>query len=888
MSTQGPQADWNDPEYRHHVLETSPWGDQCLRRPAFGCLSKRGLPNCPLKWNNAEKYAFWCLIKYGGDPEGVAEAFNLLHYLEEDEAKYAQKCQVQAATIRRIFPKLQITLQKFELLIRKRWAKKNKAARTAIIQGGLENMPSSHRPDLEFLRIWWQTPDESWPEIKYGHFMLPHINLEDMTKGNTFLRLLNSRVRHEPSLFVLSDLETLQTAKRTHIIPFAFMPRTIDLHSSVSSGRFGAVQDANEEATEAIVRNRALNVTDGLRILQVQSVTLMFLRNCCNAILHDKIAEILDGNIPTQPEPEPLPAYDEKTEGIVWAALQRPYQPPQFAVDLQGMLNQTMAALEEAKDQIWRLREHPLSFATAVAEFRDHSYEYITDALGHPHPRLSDPNGPFFRDVLVTMLLEVHRPVLEWEMLTFFLRRLIEEEERLLREGRRCEFEEEWPDYFEILLGLRLAFDQVMLSRTIERLQRHIAGNPLTRHRFERPSRDALVARLKASENLQHDPLFWLTEHTLDHQTKSEDRVPIISLEDGLVEIQRLVETGNKALRKTLSPLVVRTIAQAGLQADLRSQLTRFRPRLFSPSQGVGFELDTRGFDGERNKALVQLVHSKLEMDIKLKKLLAHADFPISTLKGLVFPLDERFEYPDHKRPTREITMTMQKAEANLDEFWATFDKAIAAGDEGLAEHFKGIFPSQQQLYRTPDWVEPVTDSSSVHAVEPVADWVSAAPLPEGRADVLGETGKKEKVKTRGVADPSRAVETTPADQGDERDPPPPPPPPPRPVFQLNERAMRVVGVLFYHESAHNQPGSISWADFAYTMTAIGFAARHDYGSAWTFTPTGEKLVALHTQGIIIHAPHPSSKIDFVIARHIGRRLTRKYGLGASSFEQEG
>ncbi len=243
------------------------------------------------------------------------------------------------------------------------------------------------------------------------------------------------------------------------------------------------------------------------------------------------------------------------------------------------------------------------------------------------------------------------------------------------------------------------------------------------------------------------------------------------------------------------------------------------------------------------------------------------------------------FRYPARQKRTKETTEAMQTAEGNLDTFWAEFDRHIAELDADVGEKVKA-FSSARVLARTPDWVPPPVAKNGSSTSRTLA-------LPFGQlsVDARSQHGattnaqeareKKEKVKTRGAADPSKANETAAAQQAGVVDPPA------KAIFRLSRRAMRVVGVLFYEPLAHNQPGDVDWKDFVHTMGAIGFAKKTMYGSAWSFTPKGEKLTSLSKQSIMIHSPHPVAKIDFFVARRIGRRLTRTYGLDESSFEEE-
>jgi hypothetical protein len=80
-------------------------------------------------------------------------------------------------------------------------------------------------------------------------------------------------------------------------------------------------------------------------------------------------------------------------------------------------------------------------------------------------------------------------------------------------------------------------------------------------------------------------------------------------------------------------------------------------------------------------------------------------------------------------------------------------------------------------------------------------------------------------------------------------------------------------------------PGEIPWTDFLHALKAVGFQAEKLYGSAWHFTPTERTGIRGSIQ---IHEPHPNSKIPYVIARRISRRLNRHYGWNSGTFVPKG
>jgi hypothetical protein len=840
------------------------------------------------------------LLEHSGDPVGVAAAFGLT-YTPPDVKKAVQEAREHAQTVANTFRELGNILQKLETVIRKRWAKKSLKARIQLMEEAWPDIGKTHRPDLTYLRT-------HKPLRTIEQFLLPHINLEDLAKEDAFLHLLHSRGRHEPSMFVSFDLESVRFAQRNMVVRFEFDCHVADLSSDIASGRYGAVKDWDEPEDVDAVITGAISTTDCRWVLKIQDRTLRFLRDCCRRILHDKIADLDQGNIPDEPnEPAPLPTHDDKTESASQMALQRPYLVPKVHIDIQHTLNQAGAAFEEALEHVWLLREDPSYFATEVTNTRDHSFEVMRDRSRKCDENVDLPDKLFWHITACRMVVDAYRAVHEWMAILVYLQGTIDEHQ-LCVEMTQAGEDFVFKSHLKVGLTLRVLLDHVMLPATIFKVNKDVITSHGYRHHFVRIP-GTLAVEPKALQNLQNlrqDPLGWLilkgAEHTSDRERAILMKELLISMDDILIEVQRILETDSEQ-KKTVSSFAARTIAQAGLQADLRSQLTSFWPEAFSPHQGQGMVLTSH--PSNRQRAVENIKKGLLRTDIGLEEATRDPGFP--NLGHLADPAGGRFAYPVHKKRTKETTTALRNAEAHLDAFWAQLDAAVEARDPEGHNELKELFGTRE-LARTPAWVEPLPSSSQKEQQQPPtanADnnntaasldnplaqlSISTPQLEEGgKRTLLREASEaKQKVKTRGVADPSKAAAEIPqepphqdADEDDE-------PATTKPVFHLSKRDMRVVRVLFHHPSAqHNQlPGDVDWRGFLHTMVAVGFVARKMYGSAWNFSPSGEQLAALSRQSMIFHEPHPVGKLDFTVARRMGRRLTRAYGLDAECFEE--
>ncbi|CAG9948911.1 unnamed protein product [Clonostachys rosea f. rosea IK726] len=120
------------------------------------------------------------------------------------------------------------------------------------------------------------------------NYALPYMNLEDLARGNAFLVLLNSRVRHPPSQFAVLDEQSLRFGIWAEALtPQAFYSQA----RRIRHGR-GCWQDPK--------------LPTGLLVLDVQATLLQALRDIVALVLQDKPLEVYAKTGPVAPELPPL------------------------------------------------------------------------------------------------------------------------------------------------------------------------------------------------------------------------------------------------------------------------------------------------------------------------------------------------------------------------------------------------------------------------------------------------------------------------------------------------------------------------------------------------------------------------------------------------------
>jgi hypothetical protein len=90
-------------------------------------------------------------------------------------------------------------VSEFGALIRERWLKKSVQQRKATLLTAHPKLPLKHRPDIGCCLL--ETCPHQRRSAGMVHYAFPHLNVEDLTKPNSLLILLDARSRNPPSKF---------------------------------------------------------------------------------------------------------------------------------------------------------------------------------------------------------------------------------------------------------------------------------------------------------------------------------------------------------------------------------------------------------------------------------------------------------------------------------------------------------------------------------------------------------------------------------------------------------------------------------------------------------------------------------------------------------------
>ncbi|KAM0558064.1 hypothetical protein ACHAPJ_005231 [Fusarium lateritium] len=701
--------------------------------------------------------------------------------------------------------------------------------------------------------------------------MWPIVNQEDLSGPKLTLLLLNARGRLAPPAFAAIDYEGLWFGKATKGVHPEFLHHhTMILHGAQNAEEYGELihWDSHSDAFEWVQTRKQYLPGDALLVLEVQERLMEFLVDCCHQILHEIPLDAMIGDeYPVQPEP----TFKTDTDASGFASLavmtaEAPYKRP-AGLDLSRLATPLEARMLAAKDHIWALREDPAYFSEQFREMMDHRQETLPDTKGSPHP----DNQPFnintlWSRVLFNMVLDAYSNLQVFTTLHLQVRVLV-----ILEQHYRNQIDpmKDLPDeYLQALVLFKFSLDQAVKGPLDQLEICNMASPPLRKFFARRPPSDSYTSEIFVTgrpgvkfAGVDKEVMFLISIMWQDNWGLFISRLPLV-----VDELERLMQADPKA-DALVSAHVAKILSDVAIIAQCLKQLELYQPWAAQFDDFI-----------QLNIAIFRDIWSDMRGNFnKLHDALLRKEFDEAA--RLAEPSGGKFTYPYSKRRTKETVDTLRRAEANLDEVWAKIDEVT----EKYVTEFEQaavyeILSEPRTLRRTAEWVEPEkTDSKA----EPIANedlWELNRPLSNL---FLGETAQepkkfkpetksKTKIKTKGdPAEPATTEEGTPpaneAETAAEDI---------QPTFAVDAKALKVFRTLFFSPEVTTTPGLIPWNDFLHAMVSTGFKPVKLYGSVWQFTPT--KLDV--EQGILIHEPHPMSKIPFEIARRHGRRLTRTYG----------
>lgn len=754
-------------------------------------------------------------------------------------------------------------LDKHEHILTKRWMKKSTEQRRKILVAVFPQIPLTHRPDFQAMRREKMEKTRSGTQFR-DSWLLPSLNVEDLTQPRNLILFLRSRARNPPGVFVNADFNSFHVGHVTQAIKIPYLTGyTMLLTGQNTLETYGRMLswDEDPEAFDMMSTGVGIQPGEGLIAMEIQKRKLEFLLESAQIILQGVNADA--NNLPPRPgeeEKRDLLARNEADwPSLTVEMLEAPYRvPDRFEVSkFQSFIK---ARRDQAEDHLWSLREDPSYFQDAILEWSEHRQERIPTADGRSHPVLKQ--DLFWERVLGNVIVNAYLDFLAWHGLSQEVEKICGIVARNACKGNKTGVELSDDKDFEIAIAHFSHYVTQVTKGALELWRVGMAASPPLRRHFVRspqdPTNTKIQVRSKSSSAARQDNLLWLMETlTMDYQ------LFLCGIENVCDELEREIRS-SAANNDRVSAWIASLISDLSFLAEIQRQIDLRSP---GPTMVEDVEEETKKHEYEqKTKLLSQVFHV-----LTKPKDLASTALPLS-----------KFNHPSQKRRTQAVTEQMQQAEKELDNVWTHVDRHSLKTCGKTVHHLLAGILDNREIRRTPDWQppesKPAIKSPATEDATSIAAGLGASSLMTPSKDTVSPrdfaTDLHQKPKTRGSAQPSVAQPTTDVAAPAVADW--------CPKFKVSKRGFKIFTTLFYTPSEANAPGEIPWSEFLSAMASVGFSLKKLDGSAWLFAPVDD----LFGRSIIFHEPHPSNKIPFKIARRFGRRLERAFGWTSESFER--
>ncbi|EON69971.1 hypothetical protein W97_09236 [Coniosporium apollinis CBS 100218] len=616
-------------------------------------------------------------------------------------AQVEREARSRAGKIFEDWTTLNALLERYEEVLRKRWAKKTKEQRKKILLTAWPNMSATHRPDFQVLR------DKSRQQAAGGQsiiasaaqsreaFLWPYINLEDLTKSKALLLFLNARGRHLPHTFAYCDIDAAHVGYVSHtIVPPFLNEYTMLFNSQTTPETYGRLYswEENNKALDWMITGVGFPPGHGLNLLEIQERILHFLVECCQLILHDVPPSALTdpSSVATQPEPPSIISAESNGYlSLAALAAETPYRIPSW-MDFKRLEAFIGSKVSEAEDHIWLLREDPSYFAETVVEWKEHRQEVLPDIYGNQHPVLGKPL--FWNRVLGNVVTEAYGALITWSVIH---RQLVDL--TCLRDKYNDSISRDKPLPKEYQLSLRRY--KHLLEQTangpLMYLKTGVPASPPLRTHWVREPQDPNSTIIRVRARGKTDYLLFMFSQLFDKTQRD-----LCGLHNLVEDFERQFQQDPKQKKDRLSSWVIDKFSDLAFISELQRQLRLYQPRLFEPFVSPSLDDGTEEATEEGIKKDFAKEMSPLANLLNNAKDMRLAD--------VGEPSERRFHYPADKRRTKANTAAMRRAEEHLDQFWKRVNSHyIARTGHGLHDSLPSGSLVERLLQRTGEWVEP-------------------------------------------------------------------------------------------------------------------------------------------------------------------------------------
>ncbi|KAF6240026.1 hypothetical protein HO173_001636 [Letharia columbiana] len=751
--------------------------------------------------------------------------------------------------------------------LKHRWGNRNPDRRRKLLLTAWPDIPLVHRPDFDALRqqrsLWSLERKRDGTKHKNAYLM-PHINVEDLGKSKNLLLFIESRTRNDPEAFAWSDsLQIRMAASADAVKIMTCTGYTMMLSGQMTQEAYGDIVSwkGDSSSIQSLLMGTGFNPSEGLIVLEIQDRTLQFLITCTDLMRGVKAGATIDraqaaptaGTDAQAQEAEasvkPIHAgliIDDETspsESTVEVNTKAPYRQPQH-FSLEYLRKLATAKKDEAEDEIWALREDPSYFQNVL----QHRYQMTLYVFERVYSEdVTTLKGKILQTACGNIIHAAYKYLIIWDIILEDLQKL----ERL-HIGIATSPVEPLPDkYQEALASFVLVIDK-LTKYPLEDLRKVLPMSEPIREYFDRTRKnDGSIAYLPRKD-MEIPPIIGMV-----YDLMNPERTALMGVPNILDDVERIMRK-DKRQKGLITTEVAKTLSETAALGEIHARLSCHQPRIQLP-----MDLDSFLADVESRIGIIAMIQKQMEG---------------VSLDQFVTPAQD-FDYPANARRTQKTIDRLRAEETMLDTFWQQVDQHFTKTCGKTLNGFMGDRISERKIERTGTWQSAVVRPKQKKKATPHTTPEEIEALRTFQTEAESSTPlaarPKEKVKTRGVANP-------PPDLGAAGEPEAEVTAEPQAqVFELAKAPYKTMRKFFPADVQDRIGAKVSWKDFVSAMQKLDFSIKSLDGSASLFEPAWKP-----ESSIIFHEPHPGNEIRFDLLRRYSGRLFRKYGWTTETFVQ--
>lgn len=726
--------------------------------------------------------------------------------------------------------RLRSILNKYQTTLHHRWMNRNVTKRKKLLLEAWPGMSAQHRPDFHALMN-----DLSGPR-QQDAYLLPYINLTDLSRPHHLLNFFQSRAMHTPEVFAWSDSRTVQTASNMKLVE---VPQSYG-HTILltTPKRYGKIVSFNDKAWSImdVAHSKSFHLGEGLLTLEIQSKILAFLVLCTELLLHDQDLQSVPLYSPSDSLSGALKSADavaapKPTEwrSRMKANTEAAYEVPRQS-SLQYLRGLAVAKKDEVEDGIWALRENPSYFQDALEnrrqELRTLSRKLTRNDQAPYHPKYAEEiRQQACRDVV----LDAYKRLVMWDTFSSDLRDLLRHRDILgLQESSTKRPPKEYMDALTNFLMLQ----RVLILTPKKDLELSVSFSQPLEQYYELesvlPSPAKISLRRKQLMPGQTPPILLLIDTLLD-----ENKSFLMGTSNITDEMERLMDS-ESSQRKLISATVAKRLSEVSAIGELQSYLDQHQPSIVMPKD---------------LKACVDEAQQRVQVIEEIKGIFTNLNLAHKTTD------DPQVDYPIGRASSAHNTEKMRLAEGSLDGFWRDVDVHCELSCGKTLNGLMGARIGNRQLLRTSPW-QPTAPTQNKEVPRRLSN---RGPIPQHvKRPSPDPSIPKTKAKTRGSANPphDRTPSYIPELQEN-------PTAAKLRVLRLPARAYHTMCALFPSTRQERTPGKVLWDDFLHAFYKMDFEIWKQVRGFLYFPRSREALLGCRHPSVA--SPHTCLKASYAL-----------------------